>query len=118
MKLRVRARGTSLVTDYKQLFNGVKAFVGWRHDPALGEDAVVHDEKGRKVRVRQGGFQRIDDVVEIDDPELAHMREYACAIADGDLWPGDEAAAEYAARMTGKPVKFDPTFGEPKPSKT
>ena len=112
--LRVRARGEALVANQKHQDNGIKSFVGWKHDASLGEDALVLDEKGAKQKIRQGGWKQLDSVVEIDSSNPEHLREYAVAIADGDLWAGDEAAAEIARRMTGKPVQFDPLFGAPK----
>ena len=111
MMLCARAKGTALVTDLARLENGCKAFIGWKHDATLGGDAKILDDFGKEKLVRQGGWASLDHVVTVDASDPQHLREYALAMADGDLWPGDEAAAELARRMTGKAVKFDPTFG-------
>jgi hypothetical protein len=50
--------------------------------------------------------------------ETARSREIAFAIADGDLFAGDDETAKWATSVTGKPVKFDPTFGGAVPAAT
>lgn len=122
--IKVRARGNALVSDFKQLFNGVKKYVGWKHDPTLGVDVEIMNEQGQKQKVRQGGFVRLEEDVELDvsDPEIA--LEYRKALAQKDLWPADEACAAFAnaggfaEKVGGEAIKFDPHFGEkPKPKK-
>lgn len=83
--LRLRARGTAMVTDYEAMDAGVKRFIGWKLNPSLGE---------------AGGFESNDSITE--KPARA---EYLMALASGDLWPADKDTAEAAS------VDFDPTFG-------
>lgn len=103
-----------MVADFKQLFNGVKRFVGWNHDPKLGDVVEVLNDKGTRDKIRQGGWVRSSEVVELDvsDPEIA--REYRLALAQGDLAPADAETAAwaneggFALKVGGAPVKFTP----------
>ena len=106
--LRVRRKGTAMVPDY-EAHTHVRRFHGWKHDPTLGEEFVVHPGsmlpgETPGARKRHGAWVGHDEVREV--PMSA---EYLRHLRDGDLWPADQATAQAAG------VPFDPTFGEPSP---
>lgn len=87
MKLRFRARGTSLVQNFERLEAGIKSFVGRRY---------------QEVEPGLWGF-----VPTGDSEEVSFMHEYVSACKEECLWPADEATAAACG------VKFDPNFGAP-----
>lgn len=94
-KIRVRAKGAALCPD----FDG------------LEREPPVRRYLGRQyaeVTPGRWGF-----VPTSADDTTTKRTELARAMADGDLWPADEATAAWASETLGKPVKFDPTFGAP-----
>lgn len=122
--IKVRSRAQRQVSDFKQLFNGVKKFVGWRHDATLGEDVEIIDENGQRRRVRQGGFVQLEEDVELDVSDREIALEYRKALAQGDLWPADQTACDFAndggfaKAVAGQDVVLDLSFGkEPKKPK-
>lgn len=94
--INVLSRAGVLVPDYKQLFAGRKSFVGWRFDPKHGELVEYIEEDGRKTKVNQGAWIRVEEPVALDvsDIEIAH--EYRRHLAWGELLPADKAAADFA----------------------
>lgn len=83
--LKVLAKGSAMVSHLETLAAGGRRYVGRKHDPSLGVN---------------GGW------VPVDEPELvADVAEYRKHVAEGDLWPADEATAARCG------VKFDPHFG-------
>lgn len=90
------ARGKAMVFDLEAHDQGIRKFIGRRHDRTLG--FPEYDENGNKFMT--GGWPATETPQEV--PERA---EYIQACRDGDLWPADEATA----RACG--VKFDPTLG-------
>lgn len=92
-KVRVYARGASLVPDFD----------------AADREPPIRRMIGRKyeqVNPGQWGW------VPSGEPQAVSKRaEVAKAIAKGDLWPADAATAEWAFSITRVRVRFDETFG-------
>lgn len=90
-KARVRARGTALCPDFAAMDRGVRRFLGRRYE---------------QVSPGQWGWVPTGEAESVDK-----TREVAHAVADGDLYAADLETASWAASVTRKSVKFDPTFG-------
>jgi hypothetical protein len=88
--LRVHARGTALVTDFKAMEAGVRRFIGRRVD-TMTIDAET--DTG-------AAFVPTGEVATVPA-----MHEYVKAVQHGDLWAADEDTAKHCN------VDFDPTFG-------
>lgn len=122
--IKVRARGVALVPNYAHLFAGRKSFVGWEFDAKLGDPVEILDENGSPKRVHPSGWRKLSSDVELDVSNSEFALEYRKHLANGDLFPADEATASFAneggfaQKVSGKPVKFDPLFGEDSPKKT
>ena len=100
-KLRLRARGSALVPHYGAQEQGVKRFVGRRHDPSIGTPYI--DEHGRSCM--SGGWVSLEDAEEVVSSR-EHLADYMRHVKDGDC----EAADEATAALCG--VRFDPKAHE------
>ncbi len=89
-KARVRARGAALCPDFAAIERGVRRMLGRAY---------------QEVSPGQWGW------VPNGDDATPKSREVAYALADGDLYAADAATAAWASSVTGKSVKFDPSFG-------
>jgi len=88
--LRVRAKGTALVSDYEAMEAGVRRYIGRKLDTSTVDAAA-----GVGI-----GFRPTDAAVEV--PVTG---EYVRHVQHGDLWAADAETAERCG------VAFDPTFG-------
>lgn len=97
--LLVRPVGTALVTDYAKMERNIRAFIGRKWDPTVGD---------------AGGFVPTDEDVEV--PEIA---EYIHALRDGDLEPRNAQAAKHAGVIWQEPkaAKAPPPPVDVAPSK-
>lgn len=97
-KIRVRAKGAALCPDFDGLEREppIRRYLGRQY---------LEVEPGR------WGFAPTNK-----DDVAAKRTELARAIVDGDLWPADEATANWASETIGVPVKFDPMFGASAPA--
>ena len=105
--LRFLARGTGMVPDYAAQAGGVRRFHGFVFDTSLGPKFQEKDDLGRVTgRVAQHGafVKQIGLVVEVPSSSR-YLSEYIRHLRDGDLWPADEATAQWCGRP------FDPLFG-------
>ncbi len=92
-KIRVRARGTALCTDYD----------------AADREPPLRRVLGRKYQeVTPGQFGWVPSG---EDEVVRKRPEVARAIADGDLYAADQATADWAHSITRSVIEFDPTFG-------
>ncbi len=91
MKARVRARGMALCPDFAAMDRGVRRMLGRSY---------------KEVSPGQWGWAPNDEAELVEK-----SREVAYALADGDLWAGDEETAQWASSVSRKSVKFDPSFG-------
>lgn len=87
----VRARGTALCPDFEAIERGVRRMIGRTYE---------------QVTPGQWGWKPTNKA-----ESVPRCRDIAHAIAHGDLFAADADTAEWAARLTRKDVKFDPTFG-------
>ena len=76
--LRVKAVEGALVQDYNALKAGIKRFIGWKFNPALGD--------GEETK---GGWELVKDKV----CEVPNMAEYRQEIKLGNLLPADAQTA-------------------------
>ena len=102
-KLRFRARGDKLVTDYGAMEDGVRRFVGRTLNPHIGPEFQDKSSPGKPMR-RHAVFE---PNVEADEIAFnhSHLAHYAEECRAGSIWAADEETA----RLCG--VTFDPTFG-------
>lgn len=92
--LRVKARGTALVQDYRRMEAGVRAYIG-----RVMDASTIDPKLGRGI-----SFKPTDEIVELA-AKGEHATEYMKHVLHGDLWAADEETAAYCG------VKFDPSFG-------
>jgi hypothetical protein len=93
-KARVLARGSAAVPDFD----------------AMDREPALRRSIGRRYEQLPSGDY---GYVPTGAVELVGKRtEIARAIADGDLWPADQATADWAESLTRAGVVFDPTFGK------
>lgn len=90
------ARGSAMVFDLDAHENGVRRFVGRKHDKAIG---FPSKDKDGNVTM-SGGWPALHEA-----QAVSARGEYLLACRNGDLWPADEATAQYCG------VKFDPRYG-------
>lgn len=95
MMLRVLAR-SGLVPNYGKLVDSIKTGVPLPHGQRFVAREFVADDSGASL----GEFRPTSEPVEVVD-----CHEYRQHVAEGSLWPADEATAVRCG------VKFDPTFG-------
>ena len=96
---RETARGPAMVFDLESHENGVRRYVGRKHDRTLGASFV--DDAGNAQK--QGGWPPSHTPA---NPDVVPYRaEYGNAVRDGSLWAADEETAAHCG------VVFDPTFG-------
>jgi hypothetical protein len=91
-KARVRARGTALCPDFAAMERGVRRMLGRTY---------------QEIQLGQWGWAPTGKSEDVEK-----SREVAYALADGDLFAGDEETAAWARSVSRKPVTFDPTFAE------
>lgn len=84
MTLRVRAKGTALVTNYEALDAGTKRYVGWKHE---------QQPSGEWAFVTSG------------EETVPYRAEYVMAVKDGDLEVADEATAKICGVAAAKAPK-------------
>ncbi len=104
--LSVLARGTASVPLHSAHARGIARFVGRVDDVELGTPFVSVDETGQKTQaVMPARVCSADPTVFARDNDSQEFAELLKALAEGDLWPFDEASARIAG------VAFDPTYG-------
>lgn len=99
LKLSVLANGGAKVPNYAaHEANITSRFVGWEHDPDMGES--FQDPTSKETK-KSGGHRLKKEPTEMEfrvgDP---HFAEYLMHLRDGDLLPADEETA----RLCGKKV--------------
>ena len=110
-KLRVRAVPGKLYPHLGDQESGRKRFLG--HKFKLVEKGPAPD--GSKDRY---GFEHQPDEVhefDLDTLKPDHRREYAVAVADGDLLADDAETAALCQQFTGRPCASAAPKSEPKP---
>jgi hypothetical protein len=116
-KIRVLSRGTALVPDYAALIGaGMKRFVGWVHDPTLGEKFT--DPENGQIK-RTGGFVKLTDEHAVIPADSPYMGEYIRHVREGDLWPADPASATacgvaFESDFFGEHPKMTAKYSKPK----
>jgi hypothetical protein len=100
--LKLHARGTALCQDYEAMMQGVRRYIGWRHNPTLGQEFT---DRGTGEKKMSGGWEKTGELVEKTFASVVLAHQYIHEIKHGALWAGDEETA----RLAG--VKFDPSFG-------
>lgn len=92
-KVRVLARGSAACPDFD----------------AADREPPMRRKLGRAYKeISTGDYGYVPTNVA---ESVTKRAEIARALADGDLWPADQATADWANSITHAGVKFDPTFG-------
>jgi hypothetical protein len=102
-KLRFRARGSALVTDYEKQEEGVRCYVGRTLNREIGPEFKDLSTRGRPTR-RHAVFEPNEE----HDERPAHVQHahlYAAEVRAGNLWAADKVTADFCG------VEFDPEFG-------
>ena len=105
-QLRVLARGAAMVPVHSAHAAGQRRFVGRVYDESLGRPYTFRDDRNLAQTGIAGVYVASAEPTVLDQDVLGQeWFEYFHAVAQGDLWPADQATAA----MCGVP--FDPSFG-------